>query len=95
MSSEKNNIGSVVGRRPVASEVADFAQSLANRAAALSERVNCKLESVMVASCPLPDAIEAKDSKEYPPLFSDLRNSLRGIEAALENIESAMSRTEL
>mgnify|MGYP001559326346 CR=1 FL=1 len=94
MSSEKNNIGCEAVRRPVAAEVAEFAQFLANRATALSERVNFKLESVMAADCPRPCDTERKE-QQYPPLFSDMRNSFRGIEVALDSIENAISRTEL
>ncbi len=83
-------------RQPVSAEVAQFAQNLANRAQALAERVNGKLHSVMTSETPRAcGGAIAKDSVEYPPLFSDMRNSFQGIDSALDSIEYALSRTEL
>ena len=58
-------------RQPVAVEVAQFAERLANQAQALAERVNGKLHSVMTNDCQRPCEVASKDSTEYPPLFSD------------------------
>jgi hypothetical protein len=82
-------------RQPVAAEVVQFAERLANQAQALAERVNGKLHSVMTSDCPRPCEVTGKDSIEYPPLFSDLRGKLIAINGALESIEYAISRTEL
>lgn len=85
----------VVGQRqPVAVEITEFAQSLANRAAELKERVNGKLHPVMQSDFARPCDPECKDP-EFPPLFNDLRNSFRAIAASLETIEHALNRTEL
>lgn len=82
-------------RQTVASEVTEFAQSLANRAQSLAERVEGKLNSVMTSAAPRDCGDACSPSVEYPPLFSELRNSLQGIEASLNTIEYALSRTEL
>jgi len=82
-------------RQPVAAEVAQFAERLAKQAQQLAERVNGKLHSVMTSEGPRPCEVSGKDSMEYPPLFSDLRENLIAINGALDSIEYAMSRTEL
>ena len=82
-------------RQPVSVEVVQFAQNLASRAQSLAERVNGKLHPVMTSETPHACGTSSKDSAEYPPMFSDLRNSFQGIDAALDSIEYAMSRTEL
>lgn len=84
----------VVQHKPVAVEIAEFAQSLANRAAELKERVNEKLHPVMQSDYPRPGDSEYKDP-EFPPLFSDLRSSFQNIAASPESIEHALKRTEL
>lgn len=80
----------------VAEEIVTFAHELAERAEKLSERVHGKLHPVMVPEAPRPccDA-SAKLSREYPPLFGELRSRFYSISNALESIEAAMSRTEL
>ena len=82
-------------REPVSAEVASYVQRLAERALFLADRVNGKLHSVMTSECPRACEEKGKDLVEYPPLFSDIRSNLNGIENALDSIESAMSRTEL
>lgn len=82
-------------RQPVSADVMQYAQNLANRAQSLAERVNGKLHPVMTSETPRACGTACKDSVEYPPMFADMRNNLQGIEAALDSIEYAMSRTEL
>jgi hypothetical protein len=82
-------------RQPVSAEVAQFAERLAKQAQELADRVNGKLHSVMTSECPRPCEAVDKDSTEYPPLFSDLRENLIMINGALDSIEYALSRTEL
>lgn len=82
-------------RQPVSREVAQFTERLAHQAHALAERVNGKLHSVMTSECPRPCEVAIKDSTEYPPLFSDLRDNLLVIKVALESIDYSLSRTEL
>ena len=90
-----NAIGASATRQPVAAEVAQFAQNLNQRAVSLAERVNGKLHPVMTSDYPRECCKPTPDSVEYPPLFSDLRGNLQGIEGALNAIEYALSRTEL
>lgn len=90
-----NAICAAPTRQPVAAEVTQFAQNLSQRATSLAERVNGKLHPVMTSDYPRECGKVAKDSVEYPPLFSDLRGSLQGIDDALDVIEYALSRTEL
>ena len=90
-----NAIGAAQTRQPVAAEVAQFAQNLNQRAASLAELVNGKLHPVMTSDYPRECCKPTPDSVEYPPLFSDLRGNLQGIEVALNAIEYALSRTEL
>lgn len=82
-------------RQSVAAEVAQFAQNLSQRAASLAERVNGKLHPIMTSDYPRECCKPTPDSVEYPPLFSDLRVNLQGIDDALSAIEFALSRTEL
>lgn len=82
-------------RQPVAMEVVAFANELADRATRLAERVNGKLCPVMVSACPVPPTANGIESREYPPLFNDLRSRLFDIRNALCCIEDSMSRTEL
>ena len=82
-------------RNPAAVEVAQLATRIANYAQTIAENANSKLQSVMTGETPRNCSAPCKDSEEYPPLFSDLRNSLQGIESALDNINYMLSRTEL
>lgn len=90
-----NAILSAPVRQSVAVEVTQFAESLANRAQQLVERVNEKLQPVMSGEVPRACSASTKESMEYPPLFADLRSNFQAISIALESIEYAMSRTEL
>lgn len=82
-------------RQPVSADVMQYANNLANRAQSLAERVNEKLHPVMTSETPRARGTVCKDSVEYPPMFADMRNNLQRIDAALDSIEYAMSRTEL
>ena len=90
-----NNVdcGSDPVRQPIASNVVALGQSMAKRAQSLAERVNGKLQSVMNNDASPP--CESTKMDEYPPLFADLRASLRSIEDALNSIDDSISRTEL
>ena len=89
------NEGCAVGREPLAADILRYGESLANRAQSLAERVNGKLRPVMTSETPraMPDC--AKDAREWPPLFNELRNYFDAVGSALESIDYAMSRTEL
>ena len=82
-------------RQPLAADIMNYAASLATRAQNLAERVNGKLRPVMTSEIPRPIPDPAKDAREWPPLFHELRSCFDVVGDALESIEYAMSRTEL
>ena len=95
MAQSANQLCTAPARQPVAVEVMNYAQNLAGRAQTLAELLSGKLHPVMTSETPRACGAALKDGTEYPPLFSDLRNSFQGIDAALDTIEYALSRTEL
>jgi len=95
MSQDSSKMCTAATRPPIAVAVLTSVQHLAERAQTLAERINAKLSSVMTSEQTCNDVSRPKDSIEYPPLFSDLRNSIQVIESALNSIENALSHTEL
>lgn len=89
---EKDKIEAL--RQPVAAEVAAFAESLANRSQDLATRFANRLEPITTSAHPLT-CEETKDDREYPPLFSSLRNSLFAFQSALDRMEDILCRCEL
>lgn len=79
----------------VSDEILGYASSLAEQINYLAERVHGKLRPVMVEDYPKAGCCEAVKSREYPPLFNELRNKFDSIKYSIESIESALSRTEL
>lgn len=84
----------VAVREPVSHEIMTFAARLAERAETTCAKVCGKLQPVMISSFPIGKTAD-KQPREYPPLFEDLREKFLCIEAALNGIEDAMTRTEL
>lgn len=84
----------ICARRPVSTEVMDFANDLAARAACLAEDVHAKLHPVMNAAPPTGEGLGVV-REVYPPYFQSLRDHLVKIEGALNAIQDALSRTEL
>ena len=84
-----------VTRQSTAAEVAQIGQVLSKRAQELAERLEERLRPVM--SVPTPRVCEdsAKEARQFPPLFSDLRSTFGLIKDALDSIENAIQRTEL
>jgi hypothetical protein len=92
-------------RASVADEVRVHAERVAAFADNLADRTRNRLESVMTSSVPMPapgnhqgnqvQAREAREVREYPPLFEGLRGSLDYIEAKLRIIDEALDRVEL
>jgi hypothetical protein len=80
--------------QPASMEILELCTNLANRAAHVAEYVNGKLHPVMNSSPPATGA-PANNTREYPPLFSDLRTSLMSISGSLDAINSALDRAEL
>lgn len=87
--------GSCEPRTPVSKEILAGLEMLAVRADSLAVRANDVLAPVMVSSNPPPTGTEGKLKREYPPLFSKMRELIEGINNSLESIESNLSRTEL
>lgn len=84
--------------RPVAEEVLNFSSSLAELAGAVASRVGNVLSPIMISSVPEQETnkvVAASPDREYPPLFYELNERLRIIEAALSSISDCMNRTEL
>jgi hypothetical protein len=81
-------------KEPISVDVANYATRLADRAQRIAEDMSIKLQPVMVDAMPQEGNKRAPD-ENYPPLFSDLRNSFQGIENALDKIEDALLRTAL
>ena len=96
----KGGLGAIAGvtpvaRKPVASDIAEFAEKLANRANSIADRLQGKLQSVMISDRPSEGCCNEIQDREYPPLFSDLRNNFNSISRSLDSIEYAIQRTEL
>ena len=90
-----SNAANTPKNQPISADIAQFARDLASRAQDISDLVDDKLSPVMTRARLPSDDVQGNDMVEYPPLFSDLRSSLLNIEAALNSIVYAMSRTEL
>ena len=82
-------------RESVAQEIIQFASRLSEMSEGLVARVQGKLQPVMLSDRPCGTVEKAREPREYPPLFEELRNRLQIIENSLRNIEGAISRTEL
>ena len=81
--------------RPVSQEILEKTKELSEKAMAINDRVHGKLSPVMISPRPVSPGPEGKQPREYPPLFSELREMLINIENALDGIEDVLSRTEL
>jgi hypothetical protein len=82
-------------REPVAAEICKFAAGLAERAENLAARLSGKLSPVTTSATPTCGMERGIDSKEYPPLFAELRTRFFTLETAMNQIEDTLSRTEL
>lgn len=90
-----NAVDNAPARTPISIEVAQFAHILSGRAQALADRLNAKLQPVMVSETERKCYALSKNFAEYPPLFAELLMSLQNMEGALESVEYEMDRTEL
>ena len=86
-----------VAKIPVAQEVMNYAERLASASVELAEQVNNTLSSVARQPVPMPACGKetCEISREYPPLFSELRDHLDRIERSINNIRGTIDRTEL
>lgn len=82
-------------KESVAQEVLSFAYRLAERSNMIASRVHDKLYPVMLLAQPSTANEKVEATREYSPLFNDLRDQMWKIESALYDIESAISRTTL
>lgn len=83
-------------RKSVGTQVCQQGNMLADRAQKLVDRVFTKLQPVMRQNGPSTnDNRKEHVQEDYPPMFNDLRDSMDRIEQALNNIDEAISRTEL
>ena len=83
-------------RQPIAQDLLDFIDRIAEKSKMVAEHVDQKLISVMLQPIPTPELnCKEIDSREYPPLFNEMNNRLLIIESALDKIEYALNRTEL
>lgn len=90
-----NDCKEVVAREPVSHEIMMFATRLSSVGSELADRVEKTLAPVVRASSPKPECGQIKESREYPPMFEDLRNSLYRIERAMNGISDTLDRAEL
>lgn len=81
-------------RQTVASQALDYITKVCDMADRIAARAYERLQPVMAPSTPRGQP-ENIDQVEWPPLFSDIRNKMQAIEAALDSIDDALSRTEL
>ena len=78
----------------IAEDVTRFAECVASRAQNVAAAVHAKLHPVMLGDLPR-EGREYAVASDYPPLFEELHKSLIEIDASLDYIENAMSRTAL
>lgn len=88
------NQNPVAARETAAQEIQRFAETLASRAHAAAVELEDRLANV--SSPPPPqNETETRPSVILPPLWDQMRHSLRVIEEALERIEGATRRAEV
>lgn len=81
-------------REPISHEIMNFVERLANQAEKTAGRASEKLAPICVQPCPTTNGGE-KISREYPPLFSDMRDRLITIETALTRLNDVLDRAEV
>ena len=81
--------------KPISNEILERLKVLAEKAAAVNDRTQGKLTPVMISPRPVGTPEGMKEPREYPPLFAEIRERLNIIDAALDGISEALSRTEL
>ncbi len=89
--------GCIAEKMPVSEEIMKSAAQLADRISAIADRTVSKLDPVMLASVPQPGGHDEGKAliRTYPPLFEALRAKFNLMNRALDQIEDAISRTEL
>lgn len=84
-------------RKPAADEILSKAVYLAERMTSLQDRFFEKLASVMITERPASIGTGGKElTREYPPLFAQLRDNFTVIESVIANLNEALNnRVEL
>ena len=83
-------------KQSVADEIMEKLDLLRGIASTTAERVESKLTPVMRQDTPEPEtACVGKGVREYPHLFTEMRDHLENIEGAFDRIANALDRTEL
>jgi hypothetical protein len=77
-----------------AEEIIKLAGKIAARANGAANLASGKLSPLYISSPPRPET-NLKDTKAYPPLFSDLRAILLDTDNALERIMDTLNKVEL
>jgi hypothetical protein len=76
-------------------EIRRMADVIADRASVLAGSVEGQLEPITRQPEPQVGTIADKPSREYPPLFDELKTRLDSIRYSLDRIEDTMNRVEL
>lgn len=84
-------------QQTVSVDIINYVSMLSEKSQIIVETLNNKLLPVMVKSIPIPEKgkEKEKEEREYPPLFSEIKNHLSIIEQSFNNIEDDLYRTEL
>lgn len=92
---ESNCFGQTECKQSIANEIATLAGAMADQAERVAIRADEKLSQICSPSVPLCTIEKNGVSREYPPLFSDLRDKLLCIERALNKINNVLGRAEI
>ena len=85
-----------VEKQSVAEEVMENLIGLSHKALNVAERLENKLAPVMTQPALTAETKGCgSDGREYPPLFSDMKDHMTVIEIALHRIEYSIDRTGL
>jgi hypothetical protein len=92
---DKTDFRTIVEERDtIGSQLRMLAESVAKYAASVSEETHGRLVDVSREDSPNVSE-KPQDSEQWPRLFSDVRDSLRKIDACLTSIERSIRRVEV
>lgn len=91
------NLTVEVKRKPVAHDIMELVIRLANVAEQTAERTTGKLAPICTQPCPQTEGgiCGAAAEREYPPYFSEMRDRLRVIERAFDQVNDVLDRAEV
>jgi hypothetical protein len=94
---ENGNTGKATLAPPQAT-VSQEVLNVLDRLASAAEKVACraadKLHPICQSSCPTPDGCDTV-AREYPPLFSEMRERLETIENSIDRMNNVLDRAEV